>query len=805
MLQDTVYAARMLWKNRAYTLPSTVALAIAMAATVSIATLAYAMLARPLPFADPDALLRVYGQSNNGQLSRLFFSVPRYEHFRDEQRSFSALAAHSFAALTLTGAGDAVQVQARRVSANYLEVVGVRPVIGRGFLPDEDRGGAPVALLTQKGWRERFSQDPGIVGRAITLDGRSHTIVGVLPALPSADIGPVDLFVNRPYEVGIAPELLARGVSFMRLTGRLRPGVTAEAAQAEFNVLAERYGHANREKADAEWKAVLVPIRDDLSATARPALLMLVAGVVLLHVIACANVANLLLASFTRRRREIAVRTALGARRAAVVRLFLTETLLLAAAAAAMGLAAASQIVPLFPSVDGSGVPVALDTALWWGMVAFATVSAAITALAIGMYPALALARGSVASLIRDHARGTAGSPAQQRFRSGLVALQVAMSLALVFAALLLISTIRQLLVQPTGFSVAGVATTIVTLPAGRYPDGASQIAFWNRLREALAAAPGVTSAALIQGMPLAGFDSRAPYARLDEQTRPLNERPLGLMRSVTPGYLRTLGVPLVAGRDVLESDTASAPPVALLSQATAAHLFPGGDALDRFVIVGSAGGGIRARVVGIVGDTRSVSLAQPNDIEIYRPLPQRVTPTLQVAVKMAGTAAAGAAVLRDTLHALDPDLPVRPMTPLETLVEGSVGNRRLLMVLLGTFAGLSLLFAAIGIFSVVSYAVGQRTQEIGVRMALGAAPPSIVRLTVVQALNPVFAGVAGGVVLAGLAGRSLDAYVFGVSPFDPRLFAGAAALLIAIAFLASALPARRASRIDPVVALRAD
>ena len=805
MLQDLGYAARMLWKNRAYTIPATVALAIAMAATVSIATLAYAVLGRPLPYADPDALLRVYGQSNNGQLSRLFASVPRYEHFRDQQRSFSALAAHSFAALTLTGAGDAVQLQARRVSANYLDVVGVRPALGRGFLAEEDRGGAPVAMLTQKGWRERFNQDAAIVGRAITLDGRSHTIVGVLPALPSADIGPADVFVNRPYEIGVAPELLARGVSFMRLTGRLRPGVTADAAQAEFNVLAERYGQANREKADAEWKAVLVPMRDDLSATARPALIMLVSGVVLLHVIACANVANLLLASFTRRRREIAVRTALGARRGAVMRLFLTETLLLATAAATLGVAAASQIFPLFPSVDGSGVPVALDATLWWGMVAFAAAFAAMTALAIGAYPALALARGSVADLIRENGRGTAGSAAQHGFRSALVALQVAMSLALVFAALLLMATIRQLLLQTTGFSATGIATTVVTLPSGRYADAASQMAFWNRLREALTAAPGVTAAALIQGLPLAGFDSRAPYARLDEQTRPLNERPLGLMRSVSPGYFRTLGVPVIAGRDVLDSDTASAPPVALLSQATAAHLFPDGDAIDREVVVGSAGGGIRARVVGIVGDTRSVSLAQVNDIEIYRPLPQRVNPTLQVAVRMAGPPTAAAAVLRDTLRALDPEIPVRPTTPLATLVEGSVGNRRLLMVLLAIFASLSLLFAAVGIFSVVSYAVGQRTQEIGVRIALGAAPPSILRLTVVQGLKPVVAGVAVGGLLAGATGRAVQAYIFGVSPFDPGLFAGAAALLLAIAFLASALPARRASRIDPLVALRAD
>lgn len=263
--------------------------------------------------------------------------------------------------------------------------------------------------------------------------------------------------------------------------------------------------------------------------------------------------------------------------------------------------------------------------------------------------------------------------------------------------------------------------------------------------------------------------------------------------------------MPLIAGRDVIESDTASAPPVALLSQATAAHLFPNGDAIDRYVVVGSAGGGIRARVVGIVGDTRSVSLAQVNDIEIYRPLPQRVNPTLQVAVRMTGPATAGAAVLRDTLRALDPEIPVRPTTPLETLVEGSVGNRRLLMVLLGIFAALSLLFAAVGIFSVVSYAVGQRTQEIGVRIALGAAPPSILRLTVLQALKPVLAGVVAGGLLAGLAGRAVEAYVFGVSPFDPRLVAGAAALLIAIAVLASALPARRASRIDPLVALRAE
>jgi putative ABC transport system permease protein len=805
MLQDCRFAARMLWKNRAYTLPSMIALAIAMTATVSIVTLAYAVLARPLAFADPGALYRVYGQSNNGQLSRLFSSVPRFEHFRDQQQSFVGLAAYSFSPLTLTGFGDAARVQALRASANYLDVVGVSPMLGRGILPEEDRGGAPVALLTQKSWRERFNRDPGAVGRAITLDGRAHTIVGVLPDLPAADIGPTDFVVNRPYEVGVAPELLARGVSFMRLTGRLKPGVTPQAAQAEFNVLADRYAQQNAGKADAEWKALLVPIREDLTATARPALLMLVSGVILLHVIACANVANLLLASFARRRREIAVRTALGARRAAVVRLFLCETVLLSGLSAVLGLAGATQVFPLFPPVDGSGVPAALDNTIWWGMVALTGVFAGLTAVAIGAYPAVELARGSVADMIKDGSRGQAGSIRQRGFRSTLVGVQVAMSLALVFAALLLISTIRHLLEQAPGFNPAGIATTVVTLPAGRYPDAAAQIAFWTRLREALASAPGVASAALVQGLPLAGFDSRAPYARLDDQTRPLNQRPLGLMRSVTPGYFRMMEIPLLSGREALDSDTAAAPPVAILSKSTAAKLFPDGDALGRFVMVGSAGGGIRSQVVGIVGDTRSVSLAQVNDIEIYRPLPQRVNATLQVAVKMAGPAVAGVSVLRDTLQGLDPQIPVVTTSTLEALIEGSVGNRRLLMVLLGIFAGLSLSFAAIGIFSVVSYVVGQRTQEIGVRIALGATPASIQRLTLTQALKPVFGGVAGGVFLAGMTGRAVQTQVFGVSAFDPRLFAAAAALLVALALLASALPARRASRIDPLAALRAE
>jgi putative ABC transport system permease protein len=441
-----------------------------------------------------------------------------------------------------------------------------------------------------------------------------------------------------------------------------------------------------------------------------------------------------------------------------------------------------------------------LDRTIWWGMVAFTVVFAGLAAVAIGAYPAVELARGSVADMIRDGSRGQAGSVRQRGFRSTLVGVQVAMSLALVFAAFLLISTIRHLLEQAPGFNPAGIATTVVTLPAGRYPDATAQLAFWARLREALASAPGVSSAALMQGLPLAGFDSRAPYARLDEQTRPLNQRPLGLMRSVTPGYFRMMGIPLLSGREVLEADSAEAPPVAVLSKATAAKLFPDADAIDRYVMVGSAGGGIRARVVGIVGDTRSVTLAQVNDIEIYRPLPQRPNATLQVAVKMAGPAVAGVSVLRDTLHTLDPQIPVVTTSTLEALIEGSVGNRRLLMVLLGIFAGLSLSFAAIGIFSVVSYVVGQRTQEIGVRIALGATRVSILRLMVTQALKPVFGGV-----VAGLTGRAVQTQVFGVSAFDPWLFGAAAALLVALAFVASAVPARRASRIDALVALRTD
>src|SRR5262247_63197 len=805
LTQDARYAGRMLLKNPGFTSVAVLALSLSIGANAAIFSLIDNLFVRPLPYGQADSLIRLWGQSTDGRQQRLPASVPKFEYLRRSQRSSVALAADSQAVATARIGDQPQRVIASIVTDNYFDVLGVPPIAGRTFLQgEEDR--APVVVITRQFWANRLLSDPNAVGRTLTFDSRPYTVVGVVENLPASDVGRVEAFLPMPVELsGLTPELRQRGVSYLRITGRLKPCVTIEQARAEATILAERYRGENRDRADASLRAIAIGIREDLTGNVRPAILTLLAAVALVLLIACSNVANLLTARFAGRRREIALRAALGARRARIVRLFLLESLLLSAFGAIAGLGVARLGLEILPALGATHLPldgnVTITPAVLW-----ATASVALaTGVLMGIYPALRAARPSASDALKDGGRGVSGARTQHRLRSVLVACQVSLSLMLLVGAALLIASFTNLRRQAPGFDAARVLTADVALPASRYPDASAQQQFRQRLLDVLRVSPGIESAALGAGVALTGIDWNAPFARGDGRVPPLHERPLGLTRSVSPGYFATMSIPVVAGRDFSEHDGADSPRVIVISQSTARKLFPDTDAIGKTIITGSLGGGTRCEIVGIVGDVRSVNLAQPNDVEFYLPFTQRSLDLAQIVVRTAGDPRRMVNEVRAAVRAVDPELPLNQPRALVDIADASLGPRKLPMTLLGAFAGLALLLATVGIYSVVAYLVGQRTGEIGVRLALGASNADVLRLVTLDGLHPVTAGLAIGVAGVAALGRLLATQLYGVSALDPSVLAAAASALGAVGLIACLVPARRATRIDPAIALRTD
>jgi putative ABC transport system permease protein len=804
--RDVRYAARMLVKNPGFTAMAVLALGLGIGANTSIFTLVYGLFLRPIPYAEPDRLIRVNGVAPERGLTGLGTSVPKFEHLRDHQEVFDGLAANFGSAFSLTGFGDPVQVLAQHVTSNYFDVMGVRPILGRSFRDDEEQTGPHVVVLTHAFWTNRLHGGADVVGTTISLDGEPYEIVGVLPRLPVADFGASELFVTRPYDLpGLTPENRSRGVSFMRLTGRLKPGISMEQARAQLATVLDAYRRAYPDKADTTWQASLVPVREDLTGTFRPAMLTLLAAVALVLLIACSNVANLLTARFVGRRREIALRGALGAGRAQIVRLFLIESTMLSVAGAAAGLAIAGFTLQTLPFITAANLPLDDGVGLNREVLAFTVALALATGLLMGLYPAMQAARPSPVDALKDAGRGVSGSPSQHRVRSLLVAGQVALSLMLLVGAGLLVSSFARLKDQAPGFDPDRVLTAVLALPPAKYPAPDGQVQFYDRLAAALTAAPGIRAVAFVQGLPLTGVDSRAPYARADGAVAPLNERPLALSRSVTPGYFAALRIPLVAGRDFDARDARDATQVMIISRSTARKLFPNEDPIGRRMLTGSQGGGILTEIVGVVGDVRSVSLAQANDIEFYRPAAQRPINFAQLVVRTDGEPLLALNLVRQAIRANDAELPINRPATLASLTDASLGQRQLLMALLATFALLAVTLATIGIYSVVAYLVGQRTAEIGVRIALGANSRDVLRLVAWEGLRPVTAGLAAGLAGVTALGRLLASQLYGISAFDPATLAAATIVLGTVAMTACLAPARRATKVDPIVALRAD
>ena len=804
-MNEIRFALRQLRKSPGFTVIAVVTLALGIGLNTSIFSLIDDLFLRPLPFKEPQRLLHLYSNARERNLLELAVSVPRFQHFRESQTIFDGFAAENPSAFTLTGLGEAVQILGGQVTSNYFDVLGVPPIRGRTFLPNEEET-ADVAMVTENFWRKRMGGDPDVVGRSITLGGLPHTIVGVLPNMPFSWVGPAaEVWTTKPFQIaGLSYERIMRGSGFLRVVGRLKPDMTIEQARAAMPPLDQSYRERFPDKVDSASVMTLKTLPEDVTGNLRPAFATLLAAVAFVLLIACSNVANLLLVRFSGRRREIALRMAIGASRGSVVRLFLLESLLVSVLAGLAGAFLAWHIVPLVPRMAANFLPFDPDVRvqLSVGVLAFTIAIVALTGFAIGIYPALQSARADLIDGLKEGGR-MSGSANQLRFWRILIGAQVALSVTLLAGAALLITSFIRLSQQKIGYR-NDVWIGFVTLPDSRYPDVAARTRFAEQTLAALRDVPGLGSATISADIPLlAAAGSNFLYARTDGEILPIDKRAAAASHNIAPDYFKTWGIPLRAGRDFDEHDTPDRQNVIIISQGGAKKVFGNEDPLGKTLLIGNAS--IPSQIVGVVGDVRSRKVAEPDDVELYRPWAQDNFNFLSIDVRSGLSVEAVTKLVRGALAKVDPGLAIALPQSMDAIVAQAVGQTRLMTWLLGIFAGVALLLASIGIYGAVAYSVAQRTTEIGVRMALGAQTRDVLQLVVRQGMAPVVSGLAIGIVAAFGLGRLMAAQLYQVSAHNPLLLMAAATLLAITALLACLLPARRATHVNPVQALRAE
>ena len=807
MTTDLRFAFRQLFKSPGFTLLALLTLAIGIGLNSAIFSVIDDLFLRGLPYREPDRVVHVYASAKDRDLNEIPLSAPRFMHYRDAQTIFSDFAGESFSAFTLTGLGDPVQVFGGRLTWNYFSLLGVRPIRGRNFLQEEEER-ADVAVVTERFWRGRLGGDPNVIGRSITLDGTPYTVVGVLPNQPAAWFGTnavAEVWTTKPFVIpGFSYERMMRGTGFLRVLGRLKPGITLEQARAALPSLDRSYATEYAGNLDRTAATSIKTMPEDVTGNLRPAFATLLAAVSLVLLIACSNVANLLLARFSGRRREIALRMSLGASRSSVLRLFLFESLLVGALAGVAGAFLAWRLVPLIPSMASNFLPFErdYDPGLSLPVLGFMTMLSILTGLAVGMYPALQGSRADLIDGLKEGARGASGSRRQQRFRRILVGAQIALSVALVAGAALLIASFVRLTRQDLGFDPEHVWVGFITLPQARYGDLDARQRFADRTLAALRNLPGIERAGVSGDIPLIGA-GRTLYARADVEVPPVDKRPSAPGHDIAPGYLKTWGIPLLAGRDFDEHDLAGGRNVLLISQAGAKKVFPNEDPIGKTLLVTSAG--TAAEIVGIVGDVRSQRVAEPPGMEFYRPWAQENFPFGLISVRSRLEPNAVTRLVQSALTTGDPEVAVAQPQTMDVVVAQTLGQARLMMWLLGIFAGVAMVLATVGVYGAVAYTVGQRTGEIGVRMAFGAQTRDILRLVVDQGMRPVIVGLVVGLAAALALGRLIASQLYQTSAHSPLLLTAAMATLGLAALLACVVPARRASLVNPVDALRAE
>lgn len=806
MKSDFLQAIRLLVKNPGFTTIAVFTLALGIGANTAIFTIANALLLRPLPYADPERLVLVSGAQSNAHTENGRLSLPFFNILHDRNRSFSGLAACTFENFSLTGHGDPEQIFGARASWNVFDLLGVKPVLGRTFTREEDqRGGAQVVLISYEMWTRLFGNNPNAIGNSLTLETRDYTVIGVLPPRFSFPLfgTKVDIWAPRVFEMTLLiPARVAAGGRYFQVIGRLAPGISTEQARAESQVLFQEYRTDNPGNYDAANDLIMQTgnLQDQIVANARPAVFILSAVVGFVLLIACANVASLLLSRAVGRRKEFAIRAALGGSRAVLLRQLLHESVLLGLMSGIVGVAlgaVGTRLLSTFGEVTLAGTA---DISMDFRVLMFTLVISIGAGVLFGLAPSLNLSKPDLNSMLRDEGRGTAGNRRRNRARSILVVGQVALSTILLIGSGLLIRSFVRLHSVNPGFEPKDLLTMHVSLR--KYPQAAQSIAFYKAVLQRIDALPGVTASAISTALPMAPTH-QTPVLFEGHPTVELGKRPLINIQQISPDYAKALGIPLIAGRTFTDHDDAQSPRVAIINQAAARQFWPNQNPIGKRVWIGDQVTPVE--VAGVLANVHNVSLAAPPTPEVLLPFTQLPWTFLCFDIRTSVEPHSLIATVRREVAVVDRDQPVNEINTGEELLESSQGKTQFMMFLLGVFSATALILAMIGIYGVIAYAVAQRTQELGIRMALGATKAHILRLVIgnglILTLTGIMIGLAGSVAVT----RLMATVLYQTSATDPITFAASAILFTAAAALASYLPARRATRIDPTDALRAD
>jgi putative ABC transport system permease protein len=807
LLQDMRYGLRTLMKNPGFTLVAVVALALGIGANTAIFSVVNAVLLRPLPYDNSERLMQVWSTNLKRGWNEAPASYLNYKDWREQSQSFESMAAYSEASAAMTYGDVPEQITGLGATSDLFKALATQPLMGRTFLPEDERaGGSHVVVLGYGLWQRRFNADPNIVGKQIKFDGESTTVIGVMP---QGFRFPLDTD-NPEFWIPLDPEQgynLERGANYLKVIGRLKAGVTIEQAQAEMTAIGQRLEQQYQDK-NAGKGVRLVSLYEEMVGSIRPALLVLLGAVGFVLLIACANVANLLLARASSRQKEIAIRTALGASRARVIRQLLTESLLLSLAGGGLGLLLAFWGVDLLSAAIPENIPRIKELGLDLNVLAFTTAVAVLTGVVFGLVPALQASKPDLTEALKEGGRGSTEGLRRNRTRSLLVVLEVALSLVLLIGAGLLIKSFIYLLNVKPGFNPEHVVTANLSLPPVKYGESEQQAAFFHQVIERVQTLPNVEAAAVVSPLPLSGsmmqniltVEGRPPLAP--------GEKLITDTRLVSPDYMRVMGIPLIKGRAFTERDSKDAPRVFVINETLAQRFFPGEDPIGKRIKVSARASyekeDTAGEIVGIVGDVRHRSLDRDSSPECYVSYLQIADPYMTLVVRTKSADALGmAASLRSSIQQVDPEQPVFDIMTMNQVLARSIATRRFNMLLLGIFAGVALVLAGVGLYGVMNYSVAQRTHEIGIRMALGAQQSDVLKMIVGHGMLFTLIGLCLGLVAAFALTRVMSGLLVGVTATDPWTFVGTAGLLAAVALVACYIPARRAMRVDPMVALR--
>ena len=800
--QDLTFSLRQLARNRGFTAIALITLALGIGANTAIFSVVRGVLLRELPYAEPTRLVRVFSTFEGSQR---YVSPADFNDWSKQSKKFSSLAASATSTVNLTGSGVAERLKQARVSANMFQLLGVRPALGRAFAPGEDAESAPrVVILSDGLWRGRFGADPRIIGKHITLDGYATEVVGVAPPdmrYPE----PVDMWLTTRFT---ARELSDsnRGARWIEVIGRLAPGVSTEQAQTEMATIARRI-ELQDPRHNAGYGTRLVALRDEMVGTVRQPLIILLAAVGLVMLIACANVASLMLGRTAAREAELAVRTALGAGRGRLVRQLMTESVCLAIIGGALGFGLAIWGTRALLALAPQDIPRLYDVRVDASVLLFSFGATALAALLFGAFPALHAASGRVASSLREGNRGSRARPGSARARGALVVAEITLALMLLAGAGLLIKSFARLRDVSPGFEPARVSTFTVALSEVKYATADQQRAFASTLLDRVRTIPGVDAAAVTFALPLSGGGFVLTFTVEGRPPDGPNAESAGHVRVASDGYFSTMGIPLKRGRAYGPADREGTPRVFVVSEETARRYFPGEDPIGKHIQFGWTRDGDRlaGEIVGVVGDVRQKSLSAEVAPHVYVPFAQWPVEELTVVMRTRNDPSTTLRAAHALVESLDRDLPIYDAFTLETMVSRSLGQPKFYLLLLTVFAGLAVVLAAVGIYGVMAYTVQQRTREIGIRIALGASADRVVGMVVQRGLTLAMVGVALGTAGAYAVTRVLRSLLFGVNERDPLTFVAVAVVLAAVAVLASWVPARRAARVDPLAAMRAE